>query len=198
MTFKFNFQACGCLLCFAMFQQFYKLEIQNSENPNNALICFAAVPMCTLSFCKNLLTNFNAWAPAVPVLVLRPESICADTEGWALGTEGQDSPPRMLALPLYHATLYPRGCSCCLPLLLQLGATDQGQVPDPSDPRLPRRYTCVCLAIGPTAWCQAPGLSLLLICLFPSSPRTCLQNASVKMKLSKLSWWQPQSINHTQ
>lgn len=59
-------------------------------------------------------------------------------------------------------------------------------------------HVCVCLAIGPTARCQAPGLSLLLICLFPSSPRTCLQNASVKMKLSKLSWWQPQSINHTQ
>ena len=200
MTFKFNFQACGCLLCFAMFQQFYKLKIQNSENSNNSLICFAAVPVCTLSFCNNSLTNFNTWAPAAPVPVLRPESVCADTKGWALGTEDQDSAPRMLALPPYRTTLYDAAVVSATTASATATLTPliraQSQAPrSPGCPEDTRMYVCV--AIGPIAQCQAPGLSLLLICLFPSSHRTCLQNASAKMKLSKLSRWQLQSLNHT-
>ena len=200
MTCKFNFQACRCLLCFAMFQQFYKLEIQNSENSNNSLICFAAVPVCTLSFCNNSLTNFNTWAPAAPVPVLRPESVCGDTKGWALGTEGQDSAPGCWHCPRTAPRFMPQLLS---PpprlLLLQLSPPlirARSQAPrSPGCPGDTPMYVCV--AIGPIAQCQAPGLSLLLIRLFPSSHRTCLQNASAKMKLSKLSRWQPQSLNHT-
>lgn len=84
-------------------------------------------------------------------------------------------------------------------LLLQLSPPlirAQSQAPrSPGCPEDTRMYVFV--AIGPIAQCQAPGLSLLLICLFPSSHRTCLQNASAKMKLSKLSRWQLQSLNHT-
>lgn len=158
MTFKFNFQACGCLLCFAMFQQFYKLKIQNSENSNNSLICFAAVPVCTLSFCNNSLTNFNTWAPAAPVPVLRPESVCADTKGWALGTEDQDSAPRMLALPPYRTTLYDAAVvsATTASATATLTTTDQGPVPGPAEPRLSRRYAYVCVR-GHRANCSVPG-----------------------------------------
>lgn len=48
--------------------------------------------MCTFLFCDNLLTEFIAWAPAVPILAFRTESSywcrCHGAELWGMTGEG--------------------------------------------------------------------------------------------------------------
>lgn len=159
MTFKFNFQACGYLLCSVVFQQFFKMgDSKLSENSNNFLISFIATPMFMLFFGSNLPTCLTARAPALPVLVSGWRvNICAHIAGTGSGDSGWPPtpspgaiPPRSLSSPITSAATMACtmvGRECVIP-------TNQGPGPgpltSPHGTRLSPRHTRVCT--GPS--CQ--------------------------------------------